>query len=91
MVFKDPTIAQYGQSICINTPEHLSRPEKRQAYLDYRIIVKGLSAYAKSPNSFFSNFPAEINMKIASTVADVLDVELESNAAGRLASAYLGQ
>ncbi|WP_205872616.1 hypothetical protein, partial [Legionella qingyii] len=59
MVFKDPTIAQYGQSICINTPEHLSRPEKRQAYLDYRIIVKGLSAYAKSPNSFFSNFPAE--------------------------------
>ncbi|MCW8444564.1 hypothetical protein OQJ05_10920 [Fluoribacter gormanii] len=90
IVFKDPTIVQYGQSIYIDTPEHLSKPEKKWAYLDYRIIVKGLSAYAKSPNSFFSNFPAEINMKITSTVADVCDVELESNAACRLASTYLG-
>ncbi len=81
-------ILQQGQNITIDTPEHLYRVEKKQAYNNFCVIAKELGSYAKSPHSFFSSL--EINKKTASTFAEVIGVELDVDTAQRVASTHMG-
>ncbi|AUH72466.1 hypothetical protein [Legionella sainthelensi] len=90
LIINSDIIIQQGQNITIDTPEHLYRVVKKQAYNNFCVIAKGLGAYAKSSHSFFSGLPVEINKKIASTFAEVIGVELDEDTSQRVASTHIG-